>query len=81
MIKIKKSNRTQGTAVAVIQFMIGLVQAGSIFSLLQSVGVGGAGLAIVNGLVSTSAGVGVGVVAATCATEEVDNSPSIDRKP
>jgi hypothetical protein len=79
MIKIKKSNRTQGTAVAVIQFMIGLVQAGSIFSVLQSIGVGGAGLAIVNGLVSTSAG--VGVVAATCATEEVDDSPSIDRKP
>jgi hypothetical protein len=61
--------------------MIGPVQAASIFSLLQSAGAGGAGLAVVNGLAATSAGVGVGLVAASCVDQGADNSPSVDRKP
>ncbi|KAH8707529.1 hypothetical protein GQ44DRAFT_830966 [Phaeosphaeriaceae sp. PMI808] len=56
-----------GSAAAAIQSMIGPVKAGSIFSLLQSAAAGGSGLAVVNGIVSTSAGVGIGAVAATCA--------------
>jgi hypothetical protein len=43
--------------------MIGLVQAGSIFALLQSAGAGGAGLAVVIGWVATSAG-GAGLAVA-----------------
>ncbi|KAH7085234.1 hypothetical protein BKA63DRAFT_559876 [Paraphoma chrysanthemicola] len=58
-----------GSAAAAIQSMIGPVMAGSIFSLLQSAGAGGAGLAVVNQAVSTTAGVGAGVVAATCAKQ------------
>jgi hypothetical protein len=46
--------------------MIGPIQAGSIFSLLQSAAAGGSGLAVVNGIVATSAGVGIGAVVATC---------------
>jgi hypothetical protein len=46
--------------------MIGPVQAGSIFSLLQSAAVGGSGFAVVNSAVATSAGVGIGAVVATC---------------
>jgi hypothetical protein len=45
--------------------MIDPVQAGSIFSLLQSAAAGGSGLAVVNGITATGAGVGIGVVAAT----------------
>jgi hypothetical protein len=47
--------------------MIGPIQAGSIFSLLQSAAAGGSGLAVVNSIVATGAGVGIGAVVATCA--------------
>lgn len=66
--RTKKADRTKGSAAAAIQSMIGLVKAGSIFSLLQSAGAGGSGLAVVNGMVSASAGIGIGAVAATSAT-------------
>ncbi len=44
--------------------MIGPVQSGSIFALLQSAGAGGAGLAVANGLVAASAA-GIAAGAAT----------------
>jgi hypothetical protein len=71
----------KGSAAAAIQSMIGAVQAGSIFSFLQSAGAGGSGLAVINALVSTSAGVGMGVVAANCAAEQGGISPSADLSP
>jgi hypothetical protein len=38
----------KGSAAAAIEAMIGSSKAGEIFSLLQSVGTGGSGLAVVN---------------------------------
>ncbi|KAK4240944.1 hypothetical protein C8A03DRAFT_30913 [Achaetomium macrosporum] len=49
-----------GSAAAALHSMIGTVSVGSIFTLLQSAGAGGAGLAVVNVLVSTGAGAAVG---------------------
>jgi hypothetical protein len=62
----KKANQIIGSAAAAIQSMIGPVKSGSVFSLLQSAAAGGSGFAVVNGMVATSAGVGIGAVAATC---------------
>lgn len=66
----RKADQVKGSAAAAIQSMIGPVRLGSIFSLLQSAGAGGSGLAVVNVLTSTSAGIGVHAVAATCAAEK-----------
>ncbi|PNP78372.1 hypothetical protein FNYG_08318 [Fusarium nygamai] len=49
-----------GSAAAGIQSGIGSVAAGSAFATLQSAGAGGAGLAVVNGLVQVSGAVVVG---------------------
>ncbi|KAH7094880.1 hypothetical protein FB567DRAFT_600567 [Paraphoma chrysanthemicola] len=68
-----------GSAAAAIQSIIGPVMAGSIFSLLQSAGAGGAaGVAVVNQAVVTAAGVGAGVVAATCAKPNFGLSPEAE---
>ena len=50
--------------------MIGPVSAGSIFSLLQSAGSGGACLAVVNVVASAGAGAGIAAVAAKQATKD-----------
>jgi hypothetical protein len=54
-----------GSAAAAVQAMIGPVASGSIFALLQSAAAGGAGMAVVNGMVAGTAGVGIAAVAAT----------------
>lgn len=50
-----KSKPPLGSAAAAAQAGIGNVAAGSGFALLQSAGAGGAGLAVVNGIVGGSA--------------------------
>ncbi|KAH7130117.1 hypothetical protein B0J11DRAFT_244371 [Dendryphion nanum] len=56
-----------GSAAAAIQSMIGPLQTGSIFSLLQSAGAGGSSLTVVDAMISTGAGVGLSTLTAKSA--------------
>lgn len=57
----RSSGVVAGSAAAALHSIIGPIAAGSIFALLQSAGTGGAGLAVINTLMSTGAGVGLGL--------------------
>ncbi|QPH00569.1 hypothetical protein C2857_004319 [Epichloe festucae Fl1] len=63
-----------GSAAACVQSGIGNVVAGSAFATLQSAGMGGAGAAVVNGVVSTVGGVvaAVGAVSTTSSKKGKD---------
>ncbi|KAF5239767.1 hypothetical protein FANTH_9846 [Fusarium anthophilum] len=70
-----------GSAAAGIQSGIGIVVAGSPFAILQSAGAGGAGLAVVNGVVQASgAVVGAGGLAAKLMGQDDGNSANGDQE-
>ncbi|KAK0726408.1 hypothetical protein B0T21DRAFT_413742 [Apiosordaria backusii] len=64
-----------GSIAAAAQSMIGNVVAGSVFAILQSAGAGGAGAAVVNGVIQ---GLGTGVAAGVLAGNLPVPVPNVD---
>lgn len=70
-----------GSAAAVAQAAIGNVAAGSAFAVLQSAGAGGAGLALVNGIVGASAtATAVGATATGLAKAKKDDEKDAEEE-